>query len=176
MREILTKHYGNVILSAMTSQITGVVIVCLTICPGTNKKHQSSASLASVRGIHWWPVPNALGLLNSCTKQSKCSHMCSHCNGHIIGSTSHTGPHKERPRCTFRMNGPMCKVTVFKYKTRDNDRVLGQSISQSTIGSVVTCWLLVALYFSAGYLKFHFPDVFNPDNSVHSVMILSLKP
>ena len=41
----------------MVSQITSFSIVCSTICWGTNqRKHQSSTSLASVRGILWWPV------------------------------------------------------------------------------------------------------------------------
>ena len=50
-------HHGDVIMSAMASQITSVPIVYLTVCSGTDqRKHQSSASLAFVRGIHWWPV------------------------------------------------------------------------------------------------------------------------
>ena len=41
----------------VTSQITGVSIVYSTVCSGEDqRKHQSSASLAFVRGIHWWPV------------------------------------------------------------------------------------------------------------------------
>ena len=41
----------------MASQITGVSIVCSTICSGADQRnHQSSASLAFVRGIHRWPV------------------------------------------------------------------------------------------------------------------------
>ena len=58
-REIWTNklHYSNVILSAMASQITGVWIVCSTVCSGADKKkHQSSVSLAFVRGIHRWRV------------------------------------------------------------------------------------------------------------------------
>ena len=44
-------------MSAMASQITSVWIVCSTVCSGGDKrKHQSSASLAFVRGIHRWPV------------------------------------------------------------------------------------------------------------------------
>ena len=44
-------------MSVMTSQITSVSIVCSIICSGTDqRKHQSSASLAFVRGIHRWPV------------------------------------------------------------------------------------------------------------------------
>ena len=42
---------------AMASQITGASIVCSAICSGTNqRKHQSFASLAFVRGIRRWPV------------------------------------------------------------------------------------------------------------------------
>ena len=49
--------YSDVIMSSMTSQITGVLIVYSTICSGADqRKHQSSASLAIVRGIHRWPV------------------------------------------------------------------------------------------------------------------------
>ena len=50
-------HYGDIIMSAMTSQITDIWIVCLTTCSGADqRKHQSSMSLAFVRGIHQWPV------------------------------------------------------------------------------------------------------------------------
>ena len=39
------------------SQITGVSLVYSTICSDADqRKHQSSASLAFVRGIHRWPV------------------------------------------------------------------------------------------------------------------------
>ena len=51
------EHYGDVIMSAMASQITGVWMVCSTICSGAHqRKHQSSASLVFGRGIHRWPV------------------------------------------------------------------------------------------------------------------------
>ena len=50
-------HYSDVIMIAMVSQITGVVMVFSTVCWGADqRKHQSSASLAFVRGMHWWPV------------------------------------------------------------------------------------------------------------------------
>ena len=42
---------------AMTSQITGFMIVYSTVCWGAyRRKHQSSASLAFLRGIQRWPV------------------------------------------------------------------------------------------------------------------------
>ena len=49
-------HYSDVIVSAISSQITGVSIVCSTVYSDADKKKWSSASLAFVRGIHGWPV------------------------------------------------------------------------------------------------------------------------
>ena len=44
-------------MSAMASHSTGVSIVYSTVCSGADqRKHQSSASLAFVRGLHRWPV------------------------------------------------------------------------------------------------------------------------
>ena len=51
------KHYSNVKMGAMASQITRVSIVYPIVCSGSDQiKHQSSASLAFVRGIHRSPV------------------------------------------------------------------------------------------------------------------------
>ena len=48
---------SDVIIGAMASQIIGVSIVFSTVCSGADqRKLQSSASLAFVRGIHRWPV------------------------------------------------------------------------------------------------------------------------
>ena len=50
-------HYNDVILGAMVSQITSLTIVYSTVYLGADqRKHQSSASLAFVLGIHRWPV------------------------------------------------------------------------------------------------------------------------
>ena len=50
-------HYSDLIMSTMASQITGISIVYSTICSGADqRKHQSSASLACVRGIQQWHV------------------------------------------------------------------------------------------------------------------------
>ena len=58
-------HYTDVIMSAMASQITSLMIVYSTVySEADQRKHQSSASLAFVRGIrrgpanspHKWPV------------------------------------------------------------------------------------------------------------------------
>ena len=50
-------HYSDVTMNVIVSQITGVSIVCSTVCSGADhRKHQSSVSLAFVRGIHRRPV------------------------------------------------------------------------------------------------------------------------
>ena len=56
-------HYSDVMMSVMASQVTVDPMVCTTVCSGADeRKHQSSASLAFVQGIHrsrenvsiWW--------------------------------------------------------------------------------------------------------------------------
>ena len=50
-------HYSDVIMVAMASQITSLTIVYSTVYSGADqRKHQSSASLAFVPGIHRWQV------------------------------------------------------------------------------------------------------------------------
>ena len=47
-------------MGAMASQFTSLTIVYSAVYSGANRrKHQSSASLAFVRGIHRWPVNSA---------------------------------------------------------------------------------------------------------------------
>ena len=54
---ILSSHYSDVMMGAMASQITSLTIVYSTVYSGANqRKRQSSASLAFVRGIHRWPL------------------------------------------------------------------------------------------------------------------------
>ena len=50
-------HYDDVIMSAIASQITSLTIVYSVVYSDADqRKHQSSASLAFVRGIHRGPV------------------------------------------------------------------------------------------------------------------------
>ena len=50
-------HCSDAMMSVVASRITGVSIVYSNVCSGADqRKHQSSASLASVREIHRWPV------------------------------------------------------------------------------------------------------------------------
>ena len=62
----LYRHYRDVIMGAMGSQITSLTTVYSTVYSGADqRKHQSSASLACVRGIHRshkWPVTRKMFL------------------------------------------------------------------------------------------------------------------
>ena len=50
-------HCDNVIMGKMAYQITSLTSVYSSVYSGANQiKHQSSASLAFVKGIYWWPV------------------------------------------------------------------------------------------------------------------------
>ena len=50
-------HWSDVTMSAMASKITGVSIVCSVVCLGADqRKHQSSAPMAFVRGIQRWQM------------------------------------------------------------------------------------------------------------------------
>ena len=83
-------HYDDVIMSAIAYQITSLTIVYLTVFSGADqRKHQSSASLAFVWGIHrdrW--IPRKKGQL-----RGKCFHlMTSSC--HVITTVIYDPVHR----------------------------------------------------------------------------------
>ena len=54
---VFLAHYNDVIMSTIASQMTSLTIVYSTVYSDADqRKHQSSASLAFVRGIHRGPV------------------------------------------------------------------------------------------------------------------------
>ena len=56
-RHVCNCHCNDVLMSAIASQITSLAIVNSNVYSGADqRKHQSSASLAFVWGIHRWPV------------------------------------------------------------------------------------------------------------------------
>ena len=65
-------HYGDVTMTTIASQITSLTVVYSIVYSGADqRKHQSSASLAFVRGIHrdrW--IPRTKGQL-----RGKCFHL-----------------------------------------------------------------------------------------------------
>ena len=55
---VYAQHYIDVVMGSMASQITSLTIVYLTVYSGAgHRKHQSSASLAFVWGIHRGEFP-----------------------------------------------------------------------------------------------------------------------
>ena len=78
---ILLTHYSDVIMDTMSSRITSLTIVYWTFYSGADqRKHQSSASLAFVGGIHRWPM-------NSPRKGP-----VNRKNFHLMTSSSHEAP------------------------------------------------------------------------------------
>ena len=80
-------HYNDVIMTTMASQITSLTVVYSTIYSDADqRKHQSSASLAFVWGIHrdrW--IPRTKGQL-----RGKCFHlMTSSCYMRLLGHYQH---------------------------------------------------------------------------------------
>ena len=64
IRHLVSSYYNDVIMSAMASQITSLTIVYSIVYSGADqRKHQSSASLAFVRGI---PRGQTYALLLTC--------------------------------------------------------------------------------------------------------------
>ena len=55
--ETKASHYNDAIMSAMVSLIPSLTVVYSPFIQCVDQRiHQSSASLAFERGIHWWPV------------------------------------------------------------------------------------------------------------------------
>ena len=93
-------HYDGVIMTTMASQITSLTVVCSTVYWDANqRKHQSSASLAFVWGIHRdrWIHRTKSQLRGKCfhlmtsswlpwfnfnAKYAKCNFI-PHCSGHV---------------------------------------------------------------------------------------------
>ena len=81
---LIENHFDDVIMGAMASQITSLTIVYLTVySDADHRKHQSSASLAFVRGIHRrpmnfphkWPVTGKMSPFDDvfiCIQKNKC--------------------------------------------------------------------------------------------------------
>ena len=70
--DFIHSHYIEVIMTTVASQITSLTVVYSTVYSDADqRKHQSSASLAFVWGIHWdrW-IPRTKGQL-----RGKCFHL-----------------------------------------------------------------------------------------------------
>ena len=116
-------HYDGVIMSAMASLFTSLKIVCSAVYSGADqRKHQSSASLAFVRGFHrdrW--IPHTKGQW-----RGKCFHlMTSSCF-----SVTSTAPGRSYDCSSAEWRNPAALMWVNNYKqplTNDNIATIKQS-------------------------------------------------
>ena len=100
---IVANHYDDVIMNAMASQITSLTIVYSTVYSGADqRKHESSASLAFVWGIHRgpvnyphkWPLTRKMFPFDDVIMLRhimEWSSMCLLCFLHIIADSSENG-------------------------------------------------------------------------------------
>ena len=95
-------------MSAMASQITSFTIVHSTVYSGADhRKHQSSASLAFVRGIHRWPVNTGEFLAaQSASNAENVSIWWRHHDAPIIFSCSFPPPYRV-------LQNAICNVVVW---------------------------------------------------------------
>ena len=120
-------HYHYIIMSAAASQITGVSIVCWTIDSGVDqRKYQSSALLAIVRGIHWWPVnsPHKRPVTRKMFPFWWRHHENCACSGFIMLTLEQSGNHhtdailKRIRTCIHFLRPPTAKFMVCRYCIR----------------------------------------------------------
>ena len=58
---LCTEHYSDVIMSAIGSQITGVSIVCSTVCSSADqRKHKSWRLWGGFTGVRWIPLTKSV--------------------------------------------------------------------------------------------------------------------
>ena len=87
---------------------TGVSIVCSTVCPGTDqRKHQSSAPLALVSWIHWWPVDSPHKALVTRKKFHLMTSLCICCEHYIswwctVRYYDFCGPSRDQARFLYK--------------------------------------------------------------------------
>ena len=92
---IIIFHYNDVTMDAIASQITSLTIVSTVYSDADQRKHQSSASLAFVRGIHRWPG-------NSRHKWPVTRKWRHHVFGYCKDGTDDVNVNKTRKRSTLK--------------------------------------------------------------------------
>ena len=128
-------HYDDVIIGAMASQITSLTIVYSTVYSDADqRKHQSSTSLAFVRGIHRgpvncphkWPVTRKMFPFHDVIVYNRCllepifhSELCTVCHTIPIDWDNNTDALSNRLPCWMQMihtcpyfNGGLAKSSL----------------------------------------------------------------
>ena len=134
----ILQHYGDVIMGAIASQITSLTIVYSTVYSGADqRKHQSSASLAFVRGIHRgpvnsphkWPVTREMFPFDDVIMSMYCP------------SRDH-GPLASRTLCCVSMQNYSCPYYPYDWwllhRPRGNSMMIAQGLMLLKLRSVIS--------------------------------------
>ena len=115
---LISGYYNDVIICAMESEITSVSIICSTVCSEVDqRKHQSSASLAFVRGIHRSPVDyphkgSVTHLMTSWWSWNGIDH-----SKRLLRTEAQISCNIENPHCIIHLNNVsvMACLIIYKY-------------------------------------------------------------
>ena len=112
-------------MGAMASQIIDVWIVHSNVCSGTDqRKHQSSVSLAFVRGIHRWPVYSP----HKGPQHGKCSHLMTSSWEHERGKVRQISMSNLGRHCSGYITFGQCIKTITNnWKPIENSSPLCQT-------------------------------------------------
>ena len=116
---ICLPHYGDVMMGAIASQIISLTIVYLTVYSDADqRKHQSSASVAFVCGIHRWPVHSA----HKCEMASNAGDVSIWWRHHAVSShSSRTGCFRWDYRSAASHRCVLCRVALAAEETGTTD-------------------------------------------------------
>ena len=116
------KHYSDVIISTMVSQITSLTIVYSTVYSGADqRKYQSSASVAFVRGINRWMTAqrasNAENVSIWCRPHAAHHVFASWCSVRCVSNHD-----RLETASTFQnmVGNPMCETAFYEHKIQFN--------------------------------------------------------
>ena len=146
-------HYDDVIMGTMASQITSLTMVYLTVYSGENQwKHQSSASLAFVRGIHRWLVNSPHKWASNAENISIWWRHHEYCpifkNAISRGNWSHcTNIHKySQSTQEAILLASACCTCVVSYECRNAFSVKCNEVSYSNPVVIIKKWYAVCVY------------------------------
>ena len=126
-----SSHYNDVIMNEIASQFTSLTIVYSTVYSGADqRKYQSSASPAFVRGIHRWPVssPHKRPVTRKCLQLMTPSLLA-----HFTHVVTHNRTTRDATVCIcYRINGLSTK-TEWKFE-KNNVYYIPGFVNEKLIG------------------------------------------
>ena len=136
-------------MGAIASQITSLTIVYLTVYSGADqRKHQSCASLAFVRGIHRWPVNSPLKwpVTRKCFHLMTSSWLIYSAVVHWFHLYASLHVWRPDPRQKRWLTQNSCSVTDNGYlETQIMQPLLCNTVSSYKIQRILTTWPLISV-------------------------------